>query len=184
VLLLTIPVGFIVNSGRVDPRWLIAAGLGGAGSGVLGLAYVTTSATPFETVVPWLLLTGTGMSLVFTPLLVAVLRGVPVADTAKAGAFISLALNLGGSIASASLVTLLDRRQSFHASVLAAHATLANPQVASFVHESGVRRLAALVGREAATAAYADTFFVIGAFAIAFAPLAFALKAPRRGAPA
>jgi DHA2 family multidrug resistance protein len=113
VLLLTIPVGFSVNSGRVDPRWLIAGGLGAAGSGVLGLAYVTTSATPFETVVPWLLLTGTGMSLIFTPLLVAVLRGVPVADTAKAGAFISLALNLGGSMASASLVTLLDRRLAF-----------------------------------------------------------------------
>ena len=28
IFLLTIPIGFLVNSGRVDPRYLIAGGLG------------------------------------------------------------------------------------------------------------------------------------------------------------
>jgi DHA2 family multidrug resistance protein len=184
VLFLTIPIGLIVNSGKVDPRYLIATGLVASGSGVLGLAFRTTSETPFGAVVPWLMLTGLGLALIFTPLLVAVLRGTPLADSAKAGAFISLALNLGGSVASASFVTLLDRRQSFHDGIFAAHATLANPAVANLVQQpGGLQQLATIVNREAASAAYADAFFVMGAFAIALAPLAFALKAPSRSAP-
>ena len=68
--------------------------------------------------VPWLALSGLGIAFVFTPLLVAVLRTVAPADSPKAGAFMGLALNLGGSVASASLVTVLDRRETFHGSVL------------------------------------------------------------------
>jgi DHA2 family multidrug resistance protein len=181
ILFLTIPIGLIVNSGKVDPRWLIAGGFLASGSGVLGFAFRTTSETPFGAVVPWLLLTGLGLALVFTPLLVAVLRATPPADSAKAGAFITLALNLGGSMASASFVTLLDRRQSFHSDVYAGHATLANPQIANLVQHGGLQQFAAVLGREAATAAYADAFFVMGAFAIALAPLAFALKGSKRG---
>ncbi len=184
VLFLTIPIGLIVNSGKVDPRWLICGGLISVGAGVVGLAFRTTSDTTFGAIVPCLLLTGVGLALVFTPLLVAVLRGTPLANSAKAGAFISLALNLGGSVASASFVTLLDRRQSFHDGIYAAHATLANPQVANLVQQpGGLAQLATIVNREAATAAYADAFFVMGMFAIVLAPLAFALKGPKRGAP-
>jgi DHA2 family multidrug resistance protein len=175
VVLLTIPVGILVNSGRVDPRPLIAFGLAAAGTGLIGLAFVTTSATPFGAIVPWLLVTGVGISFVFTPLLVAVLRSVAPQESPKAAAFVSLALNLGGSVASASLVTLLDRRETFHSSILGAHVALADPRVANAVAHGGLARLAALVGHESAALSFADTYFAIGAFAIAFAAIAFAL---------
>jgi len=159
---------------------MLAAGLVTAGAGVVWLGFVTTSATDFDSIVPCLLLTGLGMSLVFTPLLVAVLRNVPLTESPKAGAFISLALNLGGSIASASLVTLLDQRESFHGSILTAHATLANAAVQQFVAQAGLLRLEQLVARQSASLAYADTFFALGAFAIVLAPLAFALAGRKR----
>ncbi len=182
VMLFTIPVGMLVNSGKIDPRFLIAIGLVVAGAGVIGLGFVTTSNTEFGAIVPWLIWTGIGVTLVFTPLLVAVLRTVPPAQSPKAGAFISLALNLGGSISSASLVTLLDRRESFHSSVLGSGITLAHPAVAAMVAQGGTRELAALVNRESAALAFADTYFVIGAFAIGFALLAFALPGKPKGA--
>jgi hypothetical protein len=75
-------------------------------------------------------------------------------------------------------VTLLDRRESFHGMVVTAHATLANPNVVEFIHRFGIARLGALFAKQSAALAYADTFFVLGTFAIVLAPLAFAL--PRR----
>ncbi len=180
IVLLTIPISQLANSSRVDPRALIAAGLACAGSGVVGLGFASTSHTDFWTVAQWLALTGCGISFVFSPLLVAVLRATPPADSPKAGAFISLALNMGGSIASASLVTILDRRESFHSTILDGNATLARYGVAQFVAHSGIVRLAELIARESAALSYADAFYVIGAFGIVMAPLAFAL--PRRKA--
>jgi DHA2 family multidrug resistance protein len=180
ILLLTIPLGQLANSRRVDPRVLLACGLACAGAGVIRLGFVTTSTTNFDSLVLPILLTGVGISFVFTPLLVAVMGNVKPVDSPKAGAFISLALNLGGSVASASLVALIDRRESFHGSVVTAHATLANPAVTQFVAQFGLARLGALCARQSAALAYADTFFVLGTFAIVLAPLAFAL--PRRKA--
>ncbi len=183
VMLLTIPVGALVSSGKVDPRLLIAIGLTLAGGGVLGLGFETTSTTEFGTLVPYLIATGCGISLVFTPLLVSVLGSVSPADSPKAGAFIGLALNLGGSLASASLVTLLDQRESFHSTILGADTTLAHPVVASAIAHDGLARVAAIIGRESANLSYADTFYAIGAFAIFFAGLAFALPGRKKPAP-
>ena len=180
IVLLTIPISQLANSSRVDPRALIAGGLACAGSGVLGLGFVSTSHTDFWTVAPWLALTGCGIAFVFSPLLVAVLRATPPADSPKAGAFISLALNMGGSIASASLVTLLDQRESFHSTILDGNATIAHYGIAQFVAHSGIARLAELIARESAALSFADTFYAMGAFGILMAPLAFAL--PRRKA--
>jgi DHA2 family multidrug resistance protein len=181
VMLMTIPIGQIANSPRVDPRVLIAGGLLASGGGLVGLGFTTTSGTAFSSIVPWLLLTGLGISFVFAPLLVAVLRGVPLADSPKAGAFISLALNLGGSIASASLVTLLDQREAFHSTILGANATLARPEISRFVAQHGLPSLALLVGRQSQSLAFADTFFALGAFAMCLSPLAFALAGRARG---
>ncbi|GAC1444476.1 MAG: DHA2 family efflux MFS transporter permease subunit [Vulcanimicrobiaceae bacterium] len=182
VMLLTIPVGALVSSGKIDPRILIALGLAIAGSGVVGLGLVTTTTTEFATLVPYLVATGCGISLVFTPLLVAVLGSVSPADSPKAGAFVGLALNLGGSVSSASLVTLLDQRESFHSTVMGAATTLANPTVARAIAHGGIARVSSAVLRESANASYADTFYAIGAVAIVLSVLAFALPARSRPA--
>jgi MFS transporter, DHA2 family, multidrug resistance protein len=184
IFLLTIPIGLYVNSGKIDPRYLLVGGLATGGAGLIGLAFVTTSHTEFGTMVPWLILSGTGIAFVFTPLLVAVLRSVAPSDSPKAGAFISLALNLGGSLTSASLVTFLDRRETFHGSVLGDAAVRSNPQVATLLAQPhGLATLAALVEREAATMSYADTFFALGALAILFAGLGLAIKPPPKRSP-
>jgi len=180
VLLLTIPIGQLANSRRIDPRVLVAFGLACSGLGVIRLGFVTTPVSDFASMIEPLLLTGCGISFVFAPLLVSVLGCVKPVDSPKAGAFISLALNLGGSVASASLVTVLDQRESFHGTILRAHATISNPAVTQFISHFGIARLGALFARQSDALAYADTFFLLGVFALLLSPLAFAL--PRRTA--
>ena len=94
--------------------------------------------------------------------------------------FIALSLNLGGSISSASLVTLLDQRESFHSTILGAETTIAHPVVVNAIAHGGIGRVAAIVGKESANLSYADTFFAIGGFAIVFAGLALALPARKK----
>lgn len=71
----------------------------------------------------------------------------------------TLAFNLGGSVASASLITLLDRRTTFHSSVLGAHIALHLPAVAVAVAIGKLVALAEMVARQTTTLAYADTLY-------------------------
>jgi DHA2 family multidrug resistance protein len=176
IMLLTIPIGRIVASGRIPSSWMIAGGLAVAGFGSIGFSQNVAVQTSFGTVGPWLALTGIGISFVFTPLLVSVLGAVPRTDSAKAGSFISLALQLGGSIASASMVTLLDRREAFHSTVLDGTATLAQPAVSQFMTHGTPAQLAQIIAAQSAALSYADCFFVLGIIAIVCAPLAFLLR--------
>jgi DHA2 family multidrug resistance protein len=174
IMLLTIPIGRLVSSGKVPMSWMIAGGLAVAGYGSIGFSQHVTTQTSFWTVGPWLMLTGIGISFVFTPLLVSALGAVPRSESPKAGAFISLALQLGGSIASASIVTLLDRRESFHSNVLDGNATIASPAVAHFLANGGTAAdLSRIIGAQSAALSYADCFFALGVIAIVCAPLAF-----------
>lgn len=176
IVLLTIPIGALVSKNIIPSSWMIAGGLAVAGAGSVGLARVLTVQTSFGVAVPWLILTGIGISFVFTPLLVSVLGAVPRSESPKAGAFISLALQLGGSIASASMVTLLDRRESFHSTILAAHLTRANPMVDQFLAHGTLNQLSTLMTAQSAALSYADCFFALGTIAIVCAPLAFLVR--------
>ena len=176
VAILTMPIGLLVGRSKIDKRLLVGLGLACSGLGAIGLSQQTTAQTPFEVTLPWLMLSGLGISFVFTPLLVAVLGAVPRADSPKAGAFISLALNLGGSISSALLVTLLDRRAAFHQSVFAASVNAGRTSVETFLQHGTALQLAGMVATQAQVAAYADVFRMIGLVTIVMAPLAYFLK--------
>jgi hypothetical protein len=94
------------------------------------------------------------------PLLVRVIGSVKPQDAPKASSFISLSVQLGGSIASSLLITIFDRRTYFHSTVYAANATLANPAVHRFLEAGGTRaQLAHLVAAQAANAGFADAIY-------------------------
>ncbi|MGZ3574742.1 MAG: DHA2 family efflux MFS transporter permease subunit [Vulcanimicrobiaceae bacterium] len=176
IALLTIPIGGIANGGRIDLRYLIGAGLATSGLGCVWLAGATTTGSDMMSFVPALALCGIGIAFVFSPLLVATLRSVAGSDAPKAAAFVTLSSQLGGSIASASLVTLVDRRLQLHQTMLASTVTRSNPSVAGFLQHHSLVELYHIVTSQATTLAYADAFLVSGLIAILCSPLVVLLK--------
>jgi DHA2 family multidrug resistance protein len=162
IAVLTIPVGRLTNRGIPLPV-LISGGLFTAGIGCYVLARAITSGSTLESLAPGLFITGLGISFVFSPTLVYVLRGVPPPEIAKAASFVTLFTQLGGSIAAAALVTFIERREDFHQAVLASAATLSNPAVPRFLTGHSAASLSSIIDQEASTMAFADTFYLLAA---------------------
>jgi DHA2 family multidrug resistance protein len=125
---------------------------------------------------------GIGFGMLFVPLSVAVLSSVHGLDTQKATSLLSLCQQLGGSISTAFLVTLLDRRGAQHLDTLAANATLRNPAVQQAIqHHAPLPLLAGILQQQAVTMAFADAFYVLGGVTLILTPLVFFLKVARGG---
>lgn len=176
VLLLTIFIGRISNGNRVDLRLLIGGGLFTAGIGTVWLSHRIVTQADFASFVAPMMFIGFGIAFVYSPLLVATLRAVPK-DAAKAAAFIILGFQLGGSISAAVFVTMTDRREQFHQTILAGQATLQRPEIASFLQTHPVAQLAHLVTSQAISLAYGDAILAAGAVAICFSPFVALLRA-------
>jgi MFS transporter, DHA2 family, multidrug resistance protein len=176
VLLLTIPVARLTGLAHFDLRWSIGGGLALAGIGSLWLASGVTTTSDLATFVAPLLLIGIGAAFVYSPLLVATMRAVAPDAGAKAASFIVLFFQLGGSISSASIVALLDRREQFHQTILAAQTTLSRLPVAEFLQHGSRSQLAAAIGAQAAALSYADAFLVTGVLALLITPGVFLLR--------
>jgi MFS transporter, DHA2 family, multidrug resistance protein len=172
--------------GRVDPRVMLGAGFILVSFGSWLQATVTNGDANFWSFAPALITTGVGSALLFIPLSIAVLGATTPQEGPKAAAFINLSLQLGGSISVAALDVIIDRRWSFHSSILSADATLGSPAVHAFLQHGGTtQQLAGLVNGQAAILAYADATMVIAVVCALCTPLVlFMRRRPPSGAPA
>jgi DHA2 family multidrug resistance protein len=114
--------------------------------------------------------------MLFIPLLIAVQTATTVDDAPQASSFVTLAFQLGGSVASALLVTLIDRRGDFHAQIVSANLTLAQPAVRSALAAISPPQLAALATVQAETLAFADVAYFVAAAAAILIPVVFLLQ--------
>jgi MFS transporter, DHA2 family, multidrug resistance protein len=170
VALLTMSIGRLANSKRIDLRVLIGGGLFLAGIGTIWLSYRLTAQSDFASFILPLMLSGVGIACIYSPALVATLRAVPPSEGAKVSSFVILSFQLGGSIASAALVALTDRREQFHQAALAAQVTLQRPEVVSFLQTHSLAQLSGLVISQSTVMAYADALLVAGCIAVGFSP--------------
>ncbi len=183
IALLTPFIARVAGAGKVDARILLLGGFALIGSAQIWLGLITTTGNDFSSLVPPAIMSGVGLSLVFTPLSIAVLSALPMAVVPQAAAFNSLALQLGGSFSTAALVTLLARRNSFHQEILAAHAVRSNLAVESLLAQHGsVGNLYAVIVAQAGAMSYADAQFALGVLAFALMPLIFLLPKRRPNA--
>ncbi len=174
----------LVTSGRFDTRILLVLGFLLVAAAQFIFAHVTTSNSDFGTFVVPNIMAGIGLSMLFIPITIAMLNGLAPQVIPKAAAFQSLSLQLGGSISTAALVTLLDRRSAFHQDVLAQYISPAYAPVARLLAQHGsLGALYADVLREASVMSFADCQFVLGVLAIALVPLVFVLPKRRPGTP-
>jgi DHA2 family multidrug resistance protein len=173
----------LATSGRVDTRILLVLGFLLVGAAQFVFAHVTTSNSDFGTFVLPNIMAGVGLSMLFIPISIAMLNGLAPHLIPKAASFQSLSLQLGGSISTAALVTLLDRRSAFHQDVLAQYAQPAYEPFARLLAQHGsLGQLYADVVREASVMSFADCQFVLGVLAITLMPLVFLLPKRRAGA--
>ena len=117
--------------------------------------------------------------MLFIPLSIAVLGGTTPREGPKAAAFVNLSTQLGGSLSVAGLSVFLDQRQSFHATILGADATTANPAVHQFLQSNSIGALAGAVNGQALILAYADATLAISVVCVVCAPLIFLMRKPK-----
>jgi DHA2 family multidrug resistance protein len=167
------------TSGKVDTRYLLLTGFILVGISQFWFAGITTSGNDFGSLVLPNILSGVGLSMLFIPISIAMLNGLAPQVIPKAAAFQSLSQQLGGSISTAVLVTLLARRDAFHQDTLAQFVQPAYGPVARFLGAHGsLGQLYADVVKEASVMSFADCQFVLGVLAIALLPLVFVM--PKR----
>lgn len=186
VMVFTPLTAALASRGVVDVRLNTAVGFVLLGVSNWMLAGVTTPNSQFGTFVASLIISGIGLSQIFVPLSIAVLGGVPAKDVPSTSAFFNLSRQVGGSIATAVLVTLLVRGMTYHQTELAAAQNLHRTPVATYIQHnggprsvSGLANLEGIVESQAAVLSYADTSRWTAIISIVLAPLVLLLNKPR-----
>ena len=147
---------------RIKPPLLLVGGMGLSAISLALIAAHMTTQSDFGSFQLYLVLSGIGQSMLLVPLLVTLLGSVAPPDSPKVSSFISLSVQLGGSIASALLITIFDRRTFFHADVFRGLATLANPEVHRLLAQGAtLGQLQAAVTLQATNAGFADAVYAI-----------------------
>jgi DHA2 family multidrug resistance protein len=183
---LTPLAAIVAMRGRIDPRWQVFAGFLLLALSNVMLAAVTTSDSSFWTLGASLIVSGIGLSQIFVPLSIAVLGSVPPKDVPAASAFFNLARQVGGSIATAVLVTVLIRGVTHHQAALGSDVTLHAQAVQTYLQAHGGERsisalqnLANLVTQQAYILSYADTARLTALLTLVLAPLVVLMRKPR-----
>jgi DHA2 family multidrug resistance protein len=165
---------------RIDTRLLIATGFLLSALSFAAIGARMTPGSDFGTFQFALVISGIGQSLLLVPLLVSVIGTVAPADSPKASSFISLSVQLGGSIASTVLVTIFDRRTYFHSDIYRSFATAANPNLERLLNGAAApARIARLIAAQATNAGFADAIYALVPLAVAAACFVILLR-PRK----
>jgi len=180
VVLLAPAIGAALGANKFDPRYMIAFGFLCTGLGTGWIGTLVTSHSDFGILVWPLVLAGVGTAFLIIPLLTVVISSVSSDRAPAASAFVTLSIQLGGSISSAVVVTLLDRRQRWHSNVLAGHATAHAPGiVATFGRQVGA--LFATLQSESFVLAYADIAYLVSALSFVSVPIVAMVRRPPKG---
>ena len=164
VMVFTPITAVLAGRGIIDVRLNVAIGFILLGVSNWILAGVTTPQSQFGTFIVCLIVSGIGLSQIFVPLSIAVIGGVPDKEVPSTSAFFNLSRQVGGSIATAVLVTLLVRGTTTHQTELAASINLHSAPTAIYLQQNGgehstpaLTTLQGLVEGQAAVLSYADT---------------------------
>jgi len=122
---------------RVDPRWISGSGALLTAGGMFLLSRVSVASHYFPDLIGPMLVISIGMGLVFVPLTLTAVVGVPKEDTGVASAVLNTMQQIGGAIGLATLSTVAVNGQTAY---IASHAAQTGGQMtqalynASFTH--------------------------------------------------
>jgi MFS transporter, DHA2 family, multidrug resistance protein len=134
-----------------------------------------------------------GIGFLFVPITLAAYIGMPAEKSNAVAGMVNFMRNIGSSVGTSMVTTLIDRRSEYHQSVLVSHTTLGsqsfqnliNDSTQLFIH-SGMsppdaqhRAYASVyqaVQAQSATLAYIDTFMVLAVISASMFVLSFVLR--------
>ncbi|MGH9584196.1 MAG: DHA2 family efflux MFS transporter permease subunit [Bryobacteraceae bacterium] len=138
------------------------------------------------------------MGFLFIPATMVAYLGVPQEKSNAVAGWINFVRNIGSSVGTSAVTTILARRAQFHQAMLASHTHAGNPvfrdSVASLAdqlrrsgaehaHAQAYARIYGSMQRQASTLSYMDTFWLLGVAAAIMLLLSFLLRKnnPRGG---
>jgi MFS transporter, DHA2 family, multidrug resistance protein len=198
VLLIMMPITGRLTT-KIQARYLIALGWICLAIGLFYSAHKIDLfiSFPFAT---WLRITQViGIGFLFVPITAAGYIGVPPEKGNSASGIINFMRNIGGSIGTSMVTTVIIRRSQYHQQILAGHVTPDTPAFRSALHalsaeiahsglgtadahNQSIARFYGLVNQQARALSYMDTFWVLGALCSVMFVLAFFLKKNDPGA--
>jgi MFS transporter, DHA2 family, multidrug resistance protein len=184
-------------TGKIQPRYLIAAGAALSALSMYGLTRLTPD-LDFWFFASSRMSLGVGLPLIFIPILTASYEGLRRDKIDLASALINVARNTGGSIGISICNNVLAHREQFHQSRLVEHVnpssiqyqdTLAQLQNyftadgSSLAHaqQQAIAWIGHQVQMQAAFLAFIDVFWVLALISAAAAPLALTLRSVKLG---
>lgn len=185
ILLRAIPVIIltpIISSlaSKAEPRYILTTGLVISAASFWELSQRMTTGSDFSSLAGLMVVSGIGQSMLLVPTLYSVLGSVPAAESPRVSPFLSLSVQLGGSIASAVLIAFSDTRTFFHSEIFRSAITLSNGAVTNLLAQPpGLALLNHVVQAEAVNAGFADALLsLVAVAALALIPV-WLLRPPR-----
>lgn len=187
-------------SSKVDARLLIGIGAVGLAAVLFSLAQITPQTGTDDLFLP-LVWRGAFTVLMFLPLSLASLGGLPKKDISAGSGFYNLMRQLGGSIGIAVLTTVLTQREAFHRAILSSELTPYSSQTTqrlnamtglfqsrgadpATAHQQALAALEHLINTQSAILSYADVFRLVAVLFLCSLPLLFFLGKGGAGAKA
>src|SRR5215208_6645170 len=102
-------------SDRIGARWILITGLILVTVGILLITSRVSTATNWHTLLPALLVTGTGMGMTFAPMTAAAMSRVPPRISGSASGILNTSRNIGQLLGIAVLGSVLQSRLGLHA---------------------------------------------------------------------
>jgi MFS transporter, DHA2 family, multidrug resistance protein len=198
VLLVMMPITGRLTS-KIQARYLIALGWLCLAVGLFYSSHQLDLFVSFRFAM-WLRVTQVvGVGFLFVPITAAGYIGVPPEKGNSVSGIINFMRNIGGSIGTSLVTTLIIRRSQYHQQILVGHVTPDTPAyraalrgLSSEIARSGLRstdahnqaiaRFYGLVNRQSHALSYMDTFWILGALCSLMFVLAFFLKKNDPGA--
>jgi MFS transporter, DHA2 family, multidrug resistance protein len=180
---------------KVDPRWMIGLGFAGFALGTFQASFVTKDWDFYELLIPQIL-RGFSLMMCMIPTNNLALGTLPPQRLKNASGLYNLTRNLGGAVGLAMINTILNKRMDLHlqrlhdsvawgryqAEETLSSLTQALSQLGSDAELAAVKRLAALVRREALVLALSDVFLTLTVLFLALVILAPLMRRPQQSA--
>jgi len=184
--------------GKLDPRKMVAFGLAIAGTTLFMLSSINLQAGYWNIFWPQFI-QGMSMGLLFVPLSTISMNFISREKMGNATSLFSLMRNLGAGIGIAGVATMVSRRTTAHAAILAEQvnpysavarttfesvrsAFLSKGSSITVAAQQAYAALSGMVHRQAAMVAFVDVTRLLGLIFIAVIPLVFIMKRPGRSA--
>ena len=191
VMVVMMPIaGFLYN--RLGVYIMLPFGLAVSGAAGFMMSHFTTMSSHLTILVPQII-QGIGFSFMFIPLSTATLSTIPRPLMQSATGLYNLVRQLGGSLGTAIVITLLDHKTTLASANLVRYASLSNPVFTSWwntiqagiqargvdavtAHRQALAVLRLWIGQQSAVVAFDYVFALVGAVFIVCLPVVLLIR--------